>query len=246
MPPATLGLILLAFGGVCFWIGLVLRDQQQQQEDDLEWQPSRARLQTERVAAMTQDRPKIGDDARSRFHAARVGQYVTALHPVNGQFTKKIVGSIKYDELWQRRKDPSEPWVPTGNQFAAHWLGDMLIYEWKERLFLLDQCDALTDQDIAQNFIPYAKKYGASDETATVQFTYPPATWTITDIGKFRVASASGEGLRLNGGAIGRFIHASAHDNRALVVEDFQSGSGGQDTAWIGYSIQWDGVQKIE
>lgn len=192
---------------------------------------------------MTQDRLKIGDDARSRFHAARVGQYITALHPVNGQFTKKIVGSIEYDELWQRRKDPNEPWVPTGNQFAAHWLGDMLIYEWKEQLILLDQFDALTDQVVAQNFLPYAKQFGASDETATVQFTYPPATWTITDIGKFRVASVNGTGLRLSAGAIGRFIHASAYDNRALVVEDYQSGSGGQDTAWIGYSIKWDDVQ---
>jgi hypothetical protein len=243
MPLLTLGLILCVVGGVCFLIGLALRDQQQQREDDLTRQALDSSHPDNRAMTKTQDEPKISDSLRSRFHAARVGQYVTALHPVNGQFTKKIVGSIKYDELWQRRKDPNEPWVPTGNQFTAHWLGDMLIYEWKEQLFLLDQFDALTDQVVAQNFLPYAKKFGASDETATVQFTYPPATWTITDIGKFRVASVEGDGLRLGVSAIGRFIHASAADKRALVVEDYQSGSGGQDTAWIGYSINWDGVQ---
>jgi hypothetical protein len=245
MSLSTLGLIVLAFGGVCFWIGLVLRDQQHQQpyQAHLKRQASQSRPSTERQAAIAQDRLNMGDDARSRFHAAHVGQYVTALHPVNGQFTKKIAASIKYDELWQRRKDPSEPWVPTGNQFTAHWLGDMLIYEWKEQLFLLDQFDALTDQAVAQNFLPYAKQFGASDETATVQFTYPPATWTITDIGKFRVASVEGDGLRLSASAIGRFIHASAYDKRALVVEDYQSGGGGQDTAWIGYSINWVDVQ---
>jgi hypothetical protein len=239
-----LGVMLLLVGGMCFLIAFALREQQQQRGDDLARRALDSSDPTKRVMTNTQGGPKISDSLRGRFHAARVGQYVTALHPVNGQFTKKIVGSIKYDELWQRRKDPNEPWVPTGNQFVAHWLGDMLIYEWKEQLFLLDQFDALTDQVVAQNFLPYAKQFGASDESATVQFTYPPATWTITDIGKFRVASVEGDGLRLGASAIGRFIHASAYDKRALVVEDYQSGSGGQDTAWIGYSIKWDDVQS--
>jgi hypothetical protein len=245
MPISILGFILLAAGGVCFWIGQMLRKQQPGQNVSgfmRRTAPARSVAAFARPA-QADSIERAGDDKRGRFHAARIGQFITALHPVNGQFTKKIVGSIEYDELWQRRKDPSEPWVPTGNQFVAHWLGDLLIYEWKEQLFLLDQFDALTDQAVAQNFLPYAKKFGASDETATVQFTYPPATWIITDIGKFRVASANGPGLRLSAGAIGRFIHASGYDNRALVVEDYQSGGGGQDTAWIGYSIKWDDVQ---
>ena len=76
-------------------------------------------------------------------------------------------------------------------------------------------------------------------------FAYPPATWKLTDIGKFNVQSAEGTGLRLSTGAVGRFIHASGDGGRALVVEDYQSGSGGQDTAWIGFSITWDDIQKV-
>jgi len=45
---------------------------------------------------------------------------------------------------------------------------------------------------------------------------------------------------------VGRFIHASGADNRALVVEDYQSGSGGQDTAWTGWSIAWEDVSRID
>lgn len=142
-------------------------------------------------------------------------------------------------------KSPSEPWAPTGNQFTAHWLGNFMIYEWKENLWLLDEYDALTDKDIATHFAPYAKRFGESNETADVYFAFPPASWKMTDIGKFSVQSAEGTGLRLNVGATGRFIHASGDGGRALVVEDYQSGSGGQDTAWIGYSITWDAIQKI-
>lgn len=120
-----------------------------------------------------------------------------------------------------------------------------MIYEWKEAVWLLDEYDALTDKDIATQFMPYAKKFGASDETADVYFAYPPATWKITDIGKFSVQQVEGSGLRLGQGAVGRFIHCTGDGGRALVVEDYQSGSGGQDTAWIGYSIKWSDIQKV-
>lgn len=183
----------------------------------------------------------IGGD----FQRARIGQNITVNHPQRGPITGKILGTIRYTELWQRVKSPSEPWVPTGNQFTAHWLGNFMIYEWKENLWLLDEYDALTDQDIATHFAPYAKRFGESNETADVYFAFPPASWKMTDLGKFSVQSAEGTGLRLNVGATGRFIHASGDGGRALVVEDYQSGSGGQDTAWIGYSITWDAIQKI-
>ena len=65
------------------------------------------------------------------------------------------------------------------------------------------------------------------------------------DIGKFQVAKADGAGLRLNLGAVGRFIHARGADQRALVVEDYQSGSGGQDTAWTGWELEWPAITKI-
>jgi len=179
------------------------------------------------------------------FERARLGQNITVNHPKRGPITGKILGTIRYVELWQRVKSPNEPWVPTGNQFTAHWLGNFMIYEWKSNLWLLDEYDALTDKDIATSFMPYAKRFGESNETAEVIFAYPPASWKITDIGKFSVQSVEGTGLRLNTGAVGRFIHCSGDGGRALVVEDYQTGSGGQDTAWIGYSINWDAIQKV-
>lgn len=182
---------------------------------------------------------------RGDFERARIGQNITVNHPQRGTITGKILGTIRYTELWQRVKSPSEPWVPTGNQFTAHWLGNFMIYSWKEDLFLFDQYEALTDKDIATHFAPYAKRYGESNETADVYFAFPPASWKMTDIGKFTVQSAEGTGLRLSTGAMGRFIHGSGDGGRALVVEDYQSGSGGQDTAWIGYSITWEDIKKV-
>ena len=182
---------------------------------------------------------------RGDFQRARLGQNITFNHPQRGPITGKIVGSIRYTELWQRVKSPSEPWVPTGNEFTAHWLGNFMIYEWKERVFLLDEYEALTDKDIATHFMPYAKRFGESNETADVYFAFPPASWKMADIGKFSVTRAEGAGLRLTQGATGRFIHATGDGGRALVVEDYQSGSGGQDTAWIGYLIEWTDVQKV-
>jgi hypothetical protein len=182
------------------------------------------------------------------FAAARLGQRITYNHPERGGLTGVILGTIHYAELWQRRKAPSEPWVPTGNSFTAHWIGDTLLYHWKDRLYVLDSYDMITDAEIAQQILPHAKTFGQSDETAQVSFAYPPASWTITDIGKFHVESAEGSGLRLQAGADGRFLHARGgtdNENRALVVEDYQEGSGGQDTVWRGWMISWDDLQSI-
>ncbi len=190
---------------------------------------------------MTMASGKHGD-----FQSARVGQTIMINHPVRGSIGGKIIGSIKYTELWQRVKNPSEPWVPTGNQFSAYWLdSNLLMYEWKDQLFALDQFDSLTDNDIATKFLPYAKQFGASNETADITFTYPPSTWKIYDIGKFNVANADGSGLRLSAGDVGRFIHANGPDNRVLVIEDYQSGGSGNDTAWNGYLIEWDDIQSM-
>lgn len=182
---------------------------------------------------------------RDKFFNARLGQNITVNHPQRGPITGKIIGSIRYTELFQRTNAPSEPWVPSGNEYEAHWLGNFMIYEWQDRLSLLDEYEALTDQDIQTNFLPYAKQYAQSDQTAHVTFAWPPASWTIVDIGKFSVAGAQGDGLRLRQAAVGRFIHASGADNRALVVEDYQSGGGGQDTAWTGWSLTWDDIKSI-
>jgi hypothetical protein len=197
------------------------------------------------IEPSTTGAPPMATGKQGDFQRARIGQTITVNHPQRGAITGKILATIRYTELWQRVKSPSEPWVPTGNQFTAHWLGNFMLYEWKENFWLLDQYDPLTDKDIATNFMPYAKRFGESNETADVFFAYPPASWKMTDIGKFSVQSAEGTGLRLGTGAVGRFIHASGDGGRALVVEDYQSGQGGQDTAWIGFQIAWDDIQKI-
>ncbi len=183
------------------------------------------------------------------FAAARLGQKITYTHPERGGLTGIILGTIHYAEQWQKRKAPSEPWVETGNVFTAHWLADTLLYHWKDRLYLLDSYDRITDAEIAQQILPHAKRFGASDETAEVSFAYPPASWTVTDIGKYRVSSAEGQGLRLQAGAVGRFLHArgnSGNEGQALVVEDYQEGAGGQDTVWRGWLIGWDGLISIK
>jgi hypothetical protein len=190
--------------------------------------------------------PRSGDSMQAQFFNARLGQKLTYTHPQRGTVTGIILGSIKYSELWQRVNKPSEPWIPTGNTFAAHWLGSFMVYEWQQRLYVLDEYQPLTDQEINTSFMPYAKRFAQSDQTAQVSFAWPPASWTIVDIGRFEVARAEGTGLRLNQGAIGRFIHARGADRRALVVEDYQQGQGGQDTAWVGYELDWENLLKVE
>ena len=182
---------------------------------------------------------------QDKFFNARLGQTIVVNHPQRGSITGNILGSIHYTELWQTQQGASAPWVPTGNEFAAHWLGNFMIYQWQDRLYLLDEYEPLTDQDIQQSFMPYAKQFAQSNQTAKVVFAWPPASWTIADIGKFRVARAEGSGLRLNQGAEGRFIHATGSDNRALVVEDYQGGAGGMDTAWTGWQITWQDISRI-
>jgi hypothetical protein len=188
---------------------------------------------------------KTGHPMHDKFVQARLGQTLTITHPQRGPVTGKILGTIHYTELTQRRNTPAEPWLPTGNVFIAHWLGNVLVYTWQDRLYLLDELEPLTDQDVQTSFMPYAKRFAQSDQTAHVVFDWPPASWVIKDIGKFSVAQAQGSGLRLNPGAVGRFIHGEGADQRAIVIEDYQSGGGGQDTAWTGWTITWDDITRI-
>lgn len=188
---------------------------------------------------------KTGDPMQAKFTQARLGQTITVTHPQRGPITGNILGTIHYTELTQKRNAPAEPWVATGNTFVAHWFGSFLIYRWQDRLYLLDELEPLTDQEVQTRFMPYAKRFAQSDQTAQVVFDWPPASWVIKDIGKFSVAQTQGSGLRLNPGAVGRFIHGEGADRRAIVVEDYQSGSGGQDTAWTGWTITWEDLTRI-
>jgi hypothetical protein len=254
-----LGGLLFIIGGIFFAFGLLSKFTSRLPEQHLSYtQPdfvpaaNAPPIQYSRAPIVSTPPPithlganSMATGPQGDFERAQLGQNITVNHPKRGPITGKILGTIRYVELWQRVKSPNEPWVPTGNQYTAHWLGNFMIYEWKSELWLLDEYDALTDKDIATNFMPYAKRFGESNETAEVVFAYPPASWKITDIGKFNVQIVEGTGLRLNTGAVGRFIHCSGDGGRALVVEDYQTGSGGQDTAWIGYEITWPDIQKV-
>lgn len=176
-----------------------------------------------------------------KFAWIHLGQRITVQHPLKGELMAHVLGRIRYTELWQRRRDPQTPWTPTGNVFFGFWLeGDLFLLNWQNRVYLLDESTQLSDADIQRDFLPHARKFAQSDQTADVYFAYPPAMWHIDDIGKFQVESTEGEGLHFRTGAVGRFIHASGDSGRALVLEDYESGGSGQDTVWIGYSTQED------
>jgi hypothetical protein len=174
----------------------------------------------------------------------QVGQRIRVQHPVRGEMMVHVVGRILYAELWQQSRGAQAPWVPTGNSFAGFWLeGSLFLLNWQSRLYLLDESTQLSDAEIQRDFLPHARRFAQSDQTAEVIFEYPPASWKIDDIGKFRVEQVDGEGLVFRQGAIGRFIHASGADRRSLVLEDYEGGGGGQDTVWIGYQIDESGIK---
>jgi hypothetical protein len=180
-----------------------------------------------------------------RFGDIQVGDRIRVRHPGQGELTLFVIGRILYQELWQQTRSPQSPWVPTGNNFLGFWLeNNLFLLNWQSRLYLLEERVPLSDADIQSEFAPHARKFAQSDQTADVYFAYPPASWHMDDIGKFRVHSTEGEGLLFRPGATGRFIHASGDNQRALVVEDYEGGGGGQDSAWIGVLIDEAGLTK--
>jgi len=179
------------------------------------------------------------------FNWIQKGQRIRVTHPEQGELTLYVMGQISYEELWQQTRGPQSPWVPTGNVFLGFWLeNNLFLLNWQNRAYLLEERIPLSDADIQRDFAPHAKKFAQSDQTADVYFAYPPASWHIDDIGKFRVQGVEGEGFALSPGATGRFIHSSGDGRRALVLEDYEGGGSGQDTAWIGYQIETDDVKK--
>jgi hypothetical protein len=173
----------------------------------------------------------------------KVGQQIRVPHSVRGELTVHVQGRILFTELWQQSRSPQSPWVPTGNQFAGFWLnGEMLLLNWQSRFYLLDENNTVSDSDIARDFAPHARKFAQSDQSADVYFAYPPASWHIDDIGKFRIDAVEGSTLPVRVGAIGRFVHASGDGGRALVLEDYEGGA--QDTVWIGWQLKEEDIRK--
>lgn len=179
----------------------------------------------------------------TKWSNIEMGQTIRVTHPVDGKLSSPVVQRIYYGELWQERMTPDTPWTLTGNYFTGLLLKNgMYLLNWQSRYYLLDTHSALTDQDINRDFASPARQFSASNQTAIVNFEYNGTKWHMDDIGRFRIELADGENQKLEAGAIGRFIHAS-RDNKALVVEDFQSSGSGSDSARTGYKIEENAVE---
>jgi len=179
----------------------------------------------------------------AKWSHIEIGQTIRVTHPLDGKLSSPVVQRVYYGELWQERMTPDTPWTLTGNYFTGLLLKNgMYLLNWQSRYYLLDSHSALTDQDINRDFASPARQFSASNQTANVNFEYNRTKWRMDDIGRFRIELADGENQKLNPGAIGRFIHAS-RDNKVLVVEDFQSGGSGSDTARTGYKIEEKAVE---
>jgi hypothetical protein len=175
----------------------------------------------------------------AKLGGLEIGKSVTVLHPQKGSMAYMIRGRLLYTELWQASQGPNVPWTPTGNYYAGFALEPTAyLLSWQDRYYLLETNRTLTDMDINRDFVPYARQFAQSNQTARVEFSFEGKRWSMVDIGRFAIEFEDGEGLHLHKGAIGRFIHAGSGD-MVLVVEDFQSGgSGGQDTLWQGFQVK--------
>ena len=175
----------------------------------------------------------------AKLGALEIGKGVRVTHPTKGEQVYTVRGRLLFTELWQASKGPTVPWTPTGNYYAGFALEPSgYLLNWQDRFYIMEERRSLTDMDINRDFLPYAKQFAQSNQTANVEFSYSGARWKMVDIGRFAIEFEDGEGCHLHKGAIGRFIHAGS-GNAALVVDDFQSGgSGGQDTLWKGFLIK--------
>jgi hypothetical protein len=183
--------------------------------------------------------PLIDLPEPAKLAGLEIGKSVRIVHPRKGALDFQVRGRLLFTELWQASRGPNVPWTPTGNYFAGFALEPAAyLLNWQDRFYLLDERRGLSDMDINRDFVPYARQFAQSDQTARVEFSYAGGRWRMVDIGRFAIEFEDGEGSHLHKGAVGRFIHA-ASDNQALLVDDFQSGgSGGQDTLWRGFQIQ--------
>ena len=183
--------------------------------------------------------PVIDLPEPSKLEGLQIGKDVKVVHPQKGEQVYKVTGWMLFTELWQASSGPTVPWTPTGNYFAGFALNPAAyLLNWQDRFYILDERRSLTDMDINRDFVPYARQFAQSNQTAKVEFQYAGGRWLMVDIGRFAIEFEDGQGCHLHKGAIGRFIHAG-NGNQALVVDDFQSGgSGGQDTLWKGFLVK--------
>ena len=180
--------------------------------------------------------------APKNWRDVEVGQTILIKHPNLGELSRSVQYRIYYGELWQEKMRADVPWTLTGGYYAGLGLGeDMYLLNWQSRFFIFDSKTRLTDMDINQKFARAAREFAASNQTKSVTFTLD-TVWRIEDIGRYRIEYVEGDKVGVSPGAVGRFIHAS-HNNRMLVVEDFQSGGSGLDTQWMGYRITEEDIK---
>ncbi len=184
-------------------------------------------------------KPLIELPEPAKLAGLEVGKSVSVNTPQQGEVTYTVRGRLLFTELWQASNGPNVPWTPTGNYYAGFALEPHgYLLNWQDRFYLMTESRPLTDMDINRDFLPYARQFAQSNQTARVNFSYAGSNWQMVDIGRYAIEYEDGEGNHLHKGAIGRFIHAG-NGNQALVVDDFQSGgSGGQDTVWKGFLVK--------
>jgi len=184
--------------------------------------------------------PKIDAPTPIAFANVKLDQAMSIQHP-NGQMDVHVVGRLLYGELWQASRGAQVPWTLTGNYYAGLVLDNNgYLLNWQDRFYILDAPQPLTDMEINRDFAPSAREFAGSDQTADVEFQFLGNRWKMVDIGRFVVVYVEGQGGRFRQKALGRFIHTSgvpAESRRALIVEDYQGGGGGQDTLWLGYQV---------
>ena len=174
----------------------------------------------------------------AKWADAEIGNTIRVNHPKKGTLDLPVVNRIYFGELWQAEMKPNVPWTLTGDYYVGLGLAnDLFLLNWQSRFYLLEVYRPLTDMSINRDFAPYARKFGASNQTRTIRFPYHDGTWEMFDIGRFRIEFAEGNGIRVSPGAIGRFIHAR-QGKQVLVVEDYQSGGSGLDNVRQGYEIK--------
>jgi len=167
-----------------------------------------------------------------------IGQAVQINHPQKGMMSLSVMHRIFYGELWQAQMKPDIPWTLTGAYYVGIGLSEnIFLINWQARFYLLDLHQPLTDMSINRYFAPSARKFAASNQTQSVSFAFQETIWNMVDIGRYRIEFAEGDGIRVSPGAVGRFIHAKSN-NKAIVVEDYQTGGSGLDTLWMGYQIK--------
>ena len=171
-----------------------------------------------------------------------IGQAVQVKHPRKGSMSLAVAYRIYYGELWQAQMKANVPWTLTGSYYVGLGLNaNIFLLNWQNRFYLLDSEQPLTDMNINRDFAPHARKFAASNQTQNISFSYQETIWNMLDIGRFRIEFAEGDGIRVSPGVVGRFIHAG-HNNKALVIEDYQTGGSGLDTLWMGYQIKEDDI----